>query len=91
MCNDSRELGHYRTSKDAKNDFEPTGSRKVGLFCDLANTQKILKETEDTERYFYHASSYYGLNGNDHPVGSIRYVHAYDRYHCTVGWLVMDV
>ena len=42
VCNDSKELGHFGDSIDAKRDFEPTGSRGICGWYDLANTSKIL-------------------------------------------------
>lgn len=47
VCDDSKELGHYRNSKNAKVHFEPTGSRKVGEWYDLANTFKIILNDND--------------------------------------------
>ena len=46
VCSDSKELGHYGNSADAKNDFELTGSRKIAGKYDLANTRKILAKDE---------------------------------------------
>lgn len=45
VCSDSRGLGHYSDSENAKRDYEVTGSRKVAGKCDLANTFKILAKT----------------------------------------------
>lgn len=45
VCGDSIELGHYRNSDNATIGFEPTGSRPVGHFFDLANTTKIIKKS----------------------------------------------
>ena len=47
VCNDSRQLGHYWNSKNAKHDLEPTGSREICGFFDLANTYKILARDEE--------------------------------------------
>lgn len=47
VCNDSKELGHYRNSNDAKYIFEATGNREVCGWCDLANTYKILAEDKE--------------------------------------------
>lgn len=44
VCVDSKDLGHYRNSKDAKHDFETTGSRQIGKCFDLGNTCKIVKK-----------------------------------------------
>ena len=46
VCNDSKKLGHYWNSENAKHAFEKTGSREVCGFCDLANTYKILAKDE---------------------------------------------
>lgn len=90
VCNDSRDLGHYWNSENAKHDFEPTGSRKVGLFCDLANTCKILKKWEAPG--FLLAGGRYDNYGYDYPLADLGtiYVPDYDR-NCSVGWLVLDV
>jgi hypothetical protein len=58
VCNDSEELGHYWNSKKAKHKFEPTGSRLVCAFYDLANTchdisalgSKLLRGNDDRHR-----------------------------------------
>lgn len=44
VCDDSKEIGHYNNSYDAKGYFETTGSREVCGFYDLANTSKLLAE-----------------------------------------------
>lgn len=46
VCVDSKDLGHYRKSKNAKHDFETTGSRQIGKCFDLGNTCKIVKKRE---------------------------------------------
>lgn len=46
VCDDSKELGHYWNSENAKHTFEPTGSRPVGKWNDLANTYKIVGNSE---------------------------------------------
>ncbi len=90
VCDDSVDLGHYWNSKDAKHYFEPTGSRKVGLFCDLGNTSKILEKWDDSGSFFaggtyYRSSNYYPLAALD-TIGSLcKY------YDDSVGWLVLDV
>lgn len=44
VCDDSRRIGHYCNSDNPKYDFEPTGSREVCGFCDLANAWKFIAE-----------------------------------------------
>lgn len=47
VCNDSKKIGHYWNSKDAKHAFETTGSRDICGWYDLANSYKILVEDEE--------------------------------------------
>lgn len=44
VCNDSKELGHYKNSCDAKCVFETTGKRESLGYYDLGNTYKILAD-----------------------------------------------
>lgn len=43
VCFNSKDIAHYRDSKDAKKYLEMTGSRAVGKWCDLGNTCKIVE------------------------------------------------
>lgn len=88
VCNDSKELGHYWNSKNAKSVFESTGCREICGFYDLANTCKILDEETGG---FWVAGGGYNDNGNVNPLA--------DLDHCTgvgndnygsVGLLVLD-
>lgn len=90
VCNNSKKLGHYRNSKNAKYAFEDTGSREICGFFDLANTYKIL--TEDKEvGVFWLAGGSYNNFGNYYPLAYL-YLNDYDfignRNSC--GWLVFD-
>lgn len=49
VCADSKDLGHYRNSKNAKHEFETTGSRQIGKCFDLSNTGKIVKKRGASE------------------------------------------
>ena len=90
VCNDSRDLGHYWNSKDAKYEFEPTGSRKVGLFCDLANTCKILKKRGASG--FLLAGGRYCNFSEGCPLADMSTINnPSDNYYYSVGWLVLDV
>lgn len=42
VCDFNMNFGHYRNSKNAKHDFEKTGSRQIGKCFDLGNTGKIV-------------------------------------------------
>lgn len=90
VCDDSKELGHYWHSENAKHVFEPTGSREICGFCDLANTYKYLGAGN--------IGSYYCITGGSYNCNSIdstlttRYYHN-DRnfdYKNTVGWIVLS-
>lgn len=90
VCDDSCVLGHYCNSEDAKKKFEPTGSRNVGAFCDLANTCKILKK-RGTCRFFL-AGGNYGNFSYDYPLADMFTIGNLDsELNYSVGWLVLDV
>lgn len=90
VCNDSKELGHYRNSENAEYDFELTGSRCVCGFYDLANTCKLLAEDEDCGG-FWIASGGCDFLSFSSPVGEL-YHHCdpnIERYY-DVGWVVLS-
>ena len=90
VCNNSRRLGHYWNSPGAKHGFEPTGSRKVGNFYDLANTSKIL-EKWDASGFLFASGKCHNCS-YEHPLASLiesDYPKVGDCY--SVGWLVLDV
>lgn len=90
VCDDSRDLGHYRNSKDAKHDLEPTGSRKSGVFFDLANTSKVLDRGEKKSECWLAGGSYKYYSYR-YPLSSLDSINKLDEYYDSVGWLVMDV
>ena len=90
VCDDSRDLGHYWNSKDAKHGFEPTGSRKVGEHSDLANTCKILRRWE-ASGFLLAGGDYYNCSGY-YPLADLGIINGPDgSYNYSVGWLVLDV
>ena len=90
VCNDSKELGHYWNSKNAKYDFDPTGSREICRFFDLANTFKILAEDEETGG-FWLAGGGYNEDGIDCPLaGLVHFDNRNSDYDYSVGWLVLE-
>lgn len=92
VCDDSREIGHYRNSENPKGDFEPTGSREVCGFCDLANAWKFIAEDPWEEAggfwaaggYSYSSSYYYPVADLDH------YGNVDDENYDGVGMLALD-
>ena len=92
VCNDSRELGHYWNSEDAKYDFEDTGKREICGFFDLANTCKNLAEDEDDcTGGFWRAGGGCDYDGDDNPLADLRRrtVLINDRGY-SVGWIVLS-
>ena len=90
VCRDSKDLGHYRNSINAKLEFETTGSRQIGKCFDLGNTCKIVKKREDSgfvlfggdydeKSYEYHLAYRYSINNPN------------SDYSSSVGELVLDV
>ena len=90
VCNDSKELGHYWNSEDAKHEFEPTGSRCICGFYDLANTYKILAEDEENGGFCFAGGACCDGSGN-YPIACIRCsAFSYGDYDGSVGWIVLS-
>ena len=90
VCNDSKELGHYWNSKNAKCAFETTGSREICGFYDLANTGKILAEDEEIIG-FWIAGAHYHCFSESYPLASLGHVYGCSNEgHFCCGWLVFD-
>ena len=87
VCNDSKKLGHYRNSDNAKHQFEYTGSRETCGFFDLANTYKVLAEEEGG---FWVAGGNYNYDGNYYPLAFLAlYNYFYKNHFNSVAWLVL--
>ncbi len=88
---DSKELGHYCNSKDAKHDFEETGSREVCGIYDLANTVKLLSCTNEEVGGFWLAGGFCKINSNVSPLADLFHFDIVDYYlRYSVGWLVLS-
>lgn len=88
VCNDSKKLGHYRNSKDAKADFEVTGSREITGKFDLANAYKILAKDEEAGGFWLAGGCYTNIS-NIYPLADfdlIDYCNLPNFFG--VGWLV---
>ena len=91
VCNDSKELGHYWNSENTKYKFEPTGSRQICEYYDLANTYKILAEDNEAGDFWLAGGFYIDCSYN-HPLASLEHYSIRindDGYH-NVGWLVLS-
>ena len=95
MCTDSKELGHYWNSDNAKRAFEDTGSREVCGFYDLANTCKILAEDKEVGGFWLAGGSYFNNSDFFTLADILHYNYCYDDQWLdqwlSVGWLVFDV
>ncbi len=98
VCSDSKKIGHYWDSVETLHAFEPTGSRCICGFCDLANTNKIL--TCNTEilpstiaTYYWLASAPFCAKSSDSPLARLECDNLRFRYfdwNNSVGWLVLE-
>lgn len=89
VCNDSKNLGHYRNSDNAKHQFEYTGSREICGFFDLANTYKILAKDEEAGG-FWLAGGGCSSNSNFSPLVGLGLIDNYLNLHNNgVAWLVL--
>jgi len=90
VCNDSSKLGHYSTSENASDDFEPTGSREVCGLYDLGNTYKLLaEECPGNLEGFWVAGGKYCDAGTSYPIADIDY-DLFPDEPCdnSVGWVI---
>ena len=89
VCNHSEEIGHYWDSKDAKHDFELTGSRPVGEFYDLGNAYKITYDEKAC--VFWHGGGCYGNHGYGSPLSDVcDGCNPFGVLVFSVGWLVLS-
>lgn len=90
VCNDSKELRHYWNFKDAKHDFEFTGSRCVCEYYDFVNTYKILAEDDETG-IFSLASGLCNFNSHNIPLASLQhFTRRVSLINNSVGWVVLS-
>lgn len=91
VCDQSKGLAHYWNSEDSKRSLEPTGSRKIGEWYDLANTYKITTD-ENTASSFFHEGGHCQCNGESFPLTtSSKIIYPDIFYFGSVGWIVLDV
>ncbi len=88
VCTDSKKLGHFFGSEDAKGYFDGTGSRKVAGKCDLGNTYKILAKDKEAGGFWLAGGSYFDY-GRDNPLAHLELNNNYeDQNKFGVGWFV---
>lgn len=90
VCDESKNLGHYWNSENPKHDFEDTGSRQIGEWCDLGNTCKITEN--DEAGGFSLVGGDYDDYSNNCPLADVYSVNGpYGVYDYGVGWFVLSV
>ncbi len=97
FCDDSSQIENYSDSKDLIYDLEPTGSRKIGAFFDLANTSKIVCADNILSKFasfskFMLVSGSYNESGKAYPICSIGKLNSPDsELNYSVGLFACDV
>lgn len=90
VCDDRGDLDNYWDSKDAKYDYKPTGSQKVGAFFDLTSTCKIIQRWWNFGSL--RAGGAFGNGIYNFPLASlVPITNPYNNSYYCVGWLVLDV
>lgn len=90
VCNNSRELGHYWNNKDAKRQYEMTGSRSICRFCDLANTRKILAPDDEIDGFWLAGGEYRDFS-EDNPLAFIKFCsYCNSEGDHSTGWVVFS-
>lgn len=90
VCNNSKELGHYSDSENARDGIESTGSRLICGFCDLGNTFKILAEDVEVGGYWL-AGGNYNYSSDFYPIADICLRTNRDFIpNSSVGWIVLS-
>ena len=90
VCNDSKELGHYKNSSFFECACEATCSREVLGWFDLANIGKFLTDDKEENIFWWGAGSYAEAS-EDSPLAFIMDCeYSYDGINCCTGWLVFN-
>ena len=90
VCNDSKDLGYYWNSENAKHKVEPTGSRQICEYYDLANTCKILAEDDEAGGFWLAGGSCYGFSDVCPLADLCHYFNRSSDRNISVGWLVLS-
>lgn len=71
LADDSKEIGHYWDSENAKHEFENTGERQLGgLYGFAGNTYKIVKDSESSSGFSLLGGDY-GYDGCTYPLADV--------------------
>ena len=90
VCNDSKDIGNYKDFSRPGKNLEPTMSRGVCGFYDLANVAKILAWDEKDECFRIASGDYYSRSIY-HPIAhSFKEKDRTLKDFFSVGWIVLD-
>ena len=71
VADNSKEIGHFWDSNDAKYEFEKTGERQLGgLYGFVGNTRKIVKDSESSTGFSLLGGTY-RLHGDENPLANV--------------------
>ena len=90
VCVDSKDLGRYWNSENAKREYETTGSRQIGKGFDLGNTCKIVKKRE-ASGFVLFGGCYCNFGDNCPLADAVSINDPNNNFNCSVGELVLDV
>lgn len=73
LAGDSKEIGHYCNSENARHNFEKTGEREFGgLYGFVGNTYKIVKDSESSSGFSLVGGAY-NIRGNVSPLADVKH------------------
>ena len=79
LADDSKEIGHYWDSENAKHEFEKTGERQLGgLYGFAGNTYKIVMDSESSSGFSL-LGGRCNYSGDNYPLADV--LHDYDPYN----------
>lgn len=89
VCEDSKDLAHYKNSKYSIRDFEMTGSREICGWFDLGNTCKIISSTQGVVGNCLVVGASFGNTSKGFPLAAQgQYAPRSNPFYLSVGWIV---
>ena len=95
ICDNSKSIGEYCDTRGGENwtkhplETKKTGSMPYGIWCDLANTVKVVRGDITGKLIFMGGCAYF--NGSSAPVSKNSTNYAGENYCKSTGWMVFDV
>jgi len=95
ICDDSKGIAEYCDTRGGENwakqglEIKKTGSMPYGIWCDLANTVKVVKANNTRELIFMSGCAYF--KGRSAPISKNNSKYVGEDYCYSTGWMVFDV